>query len=75
VAQFAYSPQSSHTRKMVWIKYDLSASYRDVFWMWNPRHHVNYFKTRITYEAYPESQDEVDEITRRFRLPDIIYDP
>jgi hypothetical protein len=32
-------------------------------------------KTKIVYEAYPESQTEVDELVARFRLRRIIYDP
>jgi hypothetical protein len=34
------------------------------------------FKTKIVYEAYPQSQEEVDEMRARLRLPvSVIYDP
>jgi len=37
------------------------------------------FKTKIVYEAYPESQEEVDAILRQFlwtyRGARVIYDP
>jgi len=75
VEQFVYSPQSAYTRKMVRIAYDGSLFYRDIFWMWNPRYYKLYFKAKITYESYPESQSEVDEITNKFHLPNVIYDP
>jgi len=75
VEQFVYSPQSSYTNKMVRIAYDGALLYQDVFWMWNPRYYKNYFKAKITYESYPESQSEVDEIASKFRLPNVIYDP
>src|SRR5262252_63180 len=75
VEQFVYSPQSSYTKKMVLIAYDGSLFNRDVFWMWNPRYYRLYLKAKITYESYPESQSEVDEITSKFHLPNIIYDP
>jgi len=29
-------------------------------WTWNPRYFPSKIKTKITYEAYPQSQDEVD---------------
>ncbi len=75
VEQFVYSPQSEHTRKMVQIAYDGAEYYGDVFWMWNPRHYNSYFKAKIAYESYPASQSEVDEIAKKLRLPNIIYDP
>jgi hypothetical protein len=75
VKQFVYSPQSAHTRKMVRIAYDGAVRNRDVSWMWNPRYYKNYFQTKITYESYPESQSEVDDIATKFHLSNIIYDP
>jgi hypothetical protein len=34
------------------------------------------FKTRVGYEAYPESQDEVDDILARLHFNwKVIYDP
>jgi len=46
-----------------------------LLWMWHPRNHEGYFTTKVTYESYPQSQDEVDYIARTFRLSKIIYDP
>ncbi|WP_315739073.1 hypothetical protein [Bradyrhizobium sp. SZCCHNR1093] len=40
----------------------------------NPRYHV-FFKTKIIYESYPESQDEVDALAARHRLGRVIHDP
>jgi hypothetical protein len=47
----------------------------DVAWTWNPRYYASALKTKIVYEAYPESQAEVDELAARFRLRRVIYDP
>jgi hypothetical protein len=49
--------------------------YPDVAWMWNPRYYKNTLTAKIVYEAYPESQAEVDELVARFRLRRVIYDP
>ena len=73
-----HAPQSHHTRKMLKLSAQLSG-YRDrnVFWMWNPKHYRDRFKTRIVYETYPGSQEEVDEIMKRFHwsYSRVIYDP
>ncbi len=49
----------------------------DVYWTWNPRYHAGAIKTtKVTYAAYPQSQDEVDAIVARIGLPvSVIYDP
>jgi hypothetical protein len=44
-------------------------------WMWNPRFYKAVFKTKVTYEAYPESQAEVDEIAVRIGYRGVLYDP
>jgi hypothetical protein len=61
-----HAPQSHHTRKMLKLSAQLSG-YRDwnTSWMWNPKHYGNHFKTRIIYESYPDSQEEVDAIMSR----------
>jgi hypothetical protein len=72
---FVLRPQSAYVRKMVRMTYDGSAHHRDLWWTWHPRHYANYLTTKVIYEAYPESQDEVDTIARRLGLPRIIHDP
>jgi hypothetical protein len=50
--------------------------YPDVSWTWHPRHYASTLKTKIVYEAYPNSQDEVDAMARKLRLPHrVLYDP
>lgn len=49
---------------------------RGIFWMWHPKNHGDYFKNRITYEAFPETQAAVDAIMiRSYNQAQIIYDP
>jgi hypothetical protein len=47
--------------------------------MWHPRNYKSAIRTQITYEAYPETQEEVDILTRRFFGPYerglILHDP
>ena len=49
---------------------------KNPFWMWHPRNQGDYFKSRIVYESYPGSQQEVDALLARARLGDrVVYDP
>jgi hypothetical protein len=69
-------PDSLHVRKIVGSLYAETGVYRDVGWTIHPRSYPRMFKTRVVYEAYPESQDEVDDILARLHVNwKIIYDP
>jgi hypothetical protein len=68
-------PESVHVRKILKNMLDATGVYPDVGWMWNPRYYRNALKTKVSYEAYPESQDEVDEIVARFHFRRVIHDP
>jgi hypothetical protein len=71
-----HKPQTTYTKKMVYIALREAADKRRIFWMWHPRNHADYFKSRITYESYPDSQEDVNETIRRMRSGSrIIYDP
>jgi hypothetical protein len=74
----AQTPQTTYTKKMVYIALREAAVKRNIFWMWHPHNHRNYFKSKITYETYPNSQEDVNEIIRRhFPLwwVRVFYDP
>jgi hypothetical protein len=50
--------------------------YRDIAWTIQPRFYPHRFKARIVYEAYPESQSEVDDMLAREHWNiRVIYDP
>jgi hypothetical protein len=68
-------PESSYVRRVLKNMIDATGSYPDVAWMWNPRFYKSVLKTKVSYEAYPESQTEVDEIVARFHFRRVIYDP
>jgi hypothetical protein len=68
-------PQSNHARRMLKNMMDGTGAFPGVAWMWNPRFYKNVLKTKITYEAYPESQAEVDEIVARFGFRPVVFDP
>lgn len=74
---FVGPPQSVTVRRILKRKFDATGKYPfAVFWTWNPRHYPGAIKAKVQYEAYPQSQDEVDAIVARIGLPfSVIYDP
>jgi len=69
-------PDSLYVRKIVSSRYAERGVYSDILWTLHPRYYPQLFKTKIVYEAYPQSQEEVDEMRARLRLPvSVIYDP
>jgi hypothetical protein len=69
-------PESSAIRRALKSRIDSIGGVPQVYWTWNPRFHAGVIKTKIIYEAYPQSQDEVDAIAARIRLGErVIYDP
>jgi hypothetical protein len=75
-SSYADPPDSIHVRRIVTSMYEETGAYRDVMWTLNPRYYASLFKTKIVYEAYPESQDEVDGmLTLLGRNIRVIYDP
>lgn len=73
--EFDYPPYSFHVRKVLKNMYDVTGIYQDVMWTWNPRYLKKTSKADIAYEAYPQSQEEVDEMAARLGLGKVIYDP
>lgn len=72
----AVPPDSLYVRKIVASRYAERGFYSDILWTLHPRYYPQLFRTRIVYEAYPQSQEEVDEVRTRLRLPvGVIYDP
>src|SRR5262245_20119738 len=70
-----FTPQTAHTNKVVNQVRKRSGG-KDPFWMWHPHNHGDYFKSRVAYEAYPGSQEEVDSLIARSKLRDrVVYDP
>jgi hypothetical protein len=74
-------PQSVHVRRALKNMLDATGGFPRAVWMWNPRFYKDLFKTKVFYEAYPESQAEVDELAarfdfrRQFGFRHVIYDP
>jgi hypothetical protein len=53
-----------------------TGQYPNVVWTWNPRYYASTLKTKITYQAYPNSQAEVDALASK--LPHrvrVLHDP
>lgn len=70
-------PESVAIRKILKRKFDETGKRPDgVYWTWNPRYYASAIRVKVVYEAYPQSQDEVDAIVRRLGLSfPVIYDP
>ena len=52
-------------RRIVTSLFKETGADRDIGWTIHPRYYPRLFKTKIVYEAYPESQDEVDDMLAR----------
>lgn len=73
---YIYEPQPPEIRKLFDAEIERGESGQSIAWMWHPRNYGDYFKIPITYESYPASQKEVDEILSKVGLRvRIIYDP
>jgi hypothetical protein len=71
-----YEPQPLDIRKRFHLNISQGGQGMGIFWMWHPRNYRDYFKIPITYEAYPGSQEEVDQILAHAALRlQVFYDP
>jgi len=68
-------PESFTIRKVLRRMFEGTGRYPDVMWTWNPRYYASALRTKVTYEAYPQSQDEVDAMVARLHSSRVIYDP
>jgi hypothetical protein len=69
-------PESRFIRRALMNYFRATGEYPVVLWTWNPRHHASAIKTRIVYQHYPESQEEVDITVKRLAISRrVIYDP
>jgi hypothetical protein len=72
----SFPPDSLYVRRIMRNLYAETAVFHDAMWTLHPRYYPRLFKTKIFYEAYPESQDEVDDMLARLHLHSkVIYDP
>lgn len=75
-AGFKEPPESTAIRRILKRRFDeTGVPPAGLFWTWNPRYSAR-LKTKLIYEAYPHSQDEIDAILAQLRLSQsVIYDP
>ena len=75
-SKFEYPPDSFYVRKILKNMYGEAGVFPDVAWTLSPGYLRKTFKAKIHYEAYPESQEEVDGMVARLqRVRKVIYDP
>jgi hypothetical protein len=71
-----YRPQTAYTQKMFDMAVSEALNKRRIFWMWHPQNYGDHFRSTITFESYPASQDEVDDLVTRLQLGiRVFYDP
>lgn len=72
-----HPPESITVRKILKRKFDQTGNYPvGVYWTWNPRYYASAVRANVSYEAYPQSQEEVDTTASRLGLSfPVIYDP
>lgn len=78
IVETAYTdpPESKFIRRELMNLYRSTGQYPLVLWTWNPRYQLSAVKTKLVYQHYPESQEEVDAIAERLGLKRrVIYDP
>jgi hypothetical protein len=72
----SFPPDSLYVRKIVRNLYAETGVFHNVSWTLSPEVLARLFKTKIFYEAYPESQEEVDGMLARLGVKTrVIYDP
>jgi hypothetical protein len=75
-SRFEFPPESFNMRGILKSLVNGTGAYPNVMWTWNPRYYASSIKTNIAYEAYPQSQSEVDAVATRLHLMyRVIYDP
>ncbi len=73
---YVFKPPTPYTKMVFNMVTKGRGDKSSVFWMWNPKSHGYHFKDRISYEKYPNSQREVDQIIQQFNLgAQVIHDP
>jgi hypothetical protein len=73
---FVQRPQSRYSRKIFAAMLREAYDKTRIFWMWHPENFGPDFKSRIAFQSFPSSQDDVDKLLRRLRLPiRVVYDP
>ena len=73
---FTDPPESRFVRRELMNLYRSTGQYPIVLWTWNPRYHANAIVTKLVYQHYPDSQEELNAIAKRLGLIyRVIYDP
>ena len=70
-----WPPESLPIRRILRSMFEDTGREPYIVWTWHPRYYASSIKTKVFYEAYPESQAEVDALASKFGIPRILYDP
>lgn len=75
VGSFDPPPDSLYVRRIIRNLYAETGVFPNIAWTLHPRYYPILFKTKFFYEAYPQSQEEVDGMVARLGAGKVIYDP
>ncbi|MBA7464886.1 hypothetical protein ES703_76057 [subsurface metagenome] len=75
IGSFDPPPDSLYVRRIIRNLYAETGVFPNIAWTLHPRNYPVLFKTKIFYEAYPQSQEEVDVMAVRSGSGRVIYDP
>jgi hypothetical protein len=67
-----WPPESFTIRKLLKSMFEGTGANPNVLWTWHPRYYTGLIKTKIVYEAYPQSQTEVDAMALKLGLPRVL---
>lgn len=73
----SFPPDSRYVRRIVSNLYTETGAFHNLMWTLSPETLSRTFKTKIFYETYPESQEEVDRMLARLGMRNtrVIFDP
>lgn len=73
---FEVPPQSAEIRKELLRLFLATGEYPDnLLWTWNPRYYARVIRTKVVYEAYPDSQETVNYLALGLGAIRVLYDP
>jgi hypothetical protein len=73
---YIHKPQTDYTNKKVQSALMKEPDRKKVFWMWNPKNYGDYFKSKVSFQDYPQSQREVDRLVAQYKLGvRVVFDP
>ena len=72
---FTRQPQTRWTRRMLHAMRREAVDKRSVSWMWHAENFGSCFKSKITFQSFPRSQQQVNQWLGNLGPITVVYDP